>query len=98
MAEEAITLSGIPLGFYVVCWVGSLVLYFQMKSTNKSVIKFLPHINQTWSNNPWALFFDALLVTIVGAYVGTVITEPINVQQALAAGLGWTGLLSIVSS
>ncbi len=86
----------IPIEHYLVCWVGSFILYFQLKTKNKPVLKVLPHINENWEDKPIALFIDALFITTVGALIGTIATQPINAQQAIAAGLGWTGLLSIV--
>jgi len=35
-----------------------------------------------------------VIFCLIGAVIGTILTEPTNAQQALAAGLGWTGLLA----
>jgi hypothetical protein len=35
---------------------------------------------------------------IVGAVIGVVASDPVTARQAVAAGLGWTGLLTIPNS
>ena len=96
MAQEALTISGIWIGFMVICWVSSLVLYFHLVSNNRPILRLLPLIHEDWKEKPLAMVLDALIVTIVGAVIGTIITHPVNFQQAVATGLGWTGLMSIV--
>jgi len=60
-------------------------------------MEFLPHINPKWKGSTITRIIDMLLFTVVGAFIGTIFTQPTTAQQALAAGLGWTGLLSSVS-
>ena len=40
----------------------------------------------------WA---DAALVTLGGSFFGFLLLSPVNVQQSIAAGLGWIAALSI---
>ncbi len=88
----------IPLEYYFVSWIGAFVLYFRLKSTGRSIIRLLPHINNKWKDLPWVNFLDALIISLLGAVIGTIITEPSSPQQAITTGLGWTGLLSILES
>jgi uncharacterized membrane protein YbjE (DUF340 family) len=96
MTQAALTIAGIRIGFMVICWVSSLVLYFHLVSNNRPILRLLPLLNKDWKGKPLAIVLDALIVTVVGAVIGTIITNPVNAQQAIATGLGWTGLLSIV--
>ena len=87
----------IPIEHYAVCWSGAIVLYFKLRSDGRSVMEFLPHINPKWKKSVGLRIIDILLFSLVGALIGTIFTEPTTPQQALAAGLGWTGLLSAVA-
>ena len=79
---------------YIISGVGAITLYFKLKSSGKDVIQFLPHFKSSWAEAPFARLIDALLFTLIGALIGTILTQPETPQQALAAGLGWTGLIN----
>lgn len=85
---------GIGFEYYIACGIGVFVLYFKLLSDGKGVMRFLPHIKKGWARKPWPRFIDAMIFVIVGAIVAALLTQPNNYQQALAAGLGLTGLLS----
>lgn len=87
---------GINLEYYFVCWVGTIILFFRLKSDNKAVMRFIQLLNPLWENKPLTVILDMLLFTFAGAFVGTILTQPANVQQSLATGLGWTGLMSSI--
>lgn len=88
------TVLEVPLEIYIVCWGGAIVLYFKLKSDGRPPMEFLPHIKDSWRESPTLKGLDILIFSVVGAFVATIFTQPDNAQQALAAGLGWTGLLS----
>jgi len=87
----------IAFQYYLLCGVGAFVLHFKLKTAGRVVIEFLPHINERWRDSTLAKFLDAILFTAVGALIGTVLTHPINPQQAIVAGLGWTGLVNSIA-
>lgn len=88
---------GIDPYYYLLSWIGAFVLYYKLKSDGKLVIEFLPHIKKAWAEPPLAKFLDAILFTTLGAIIGTILIRPINPQQAIIAGIGWTGALAAIA-
>ncbi len=84
----------INISYYVASWVGAILLYFKMKTEGKAVIEFLPHLFGNEITSPVGKIAEVLIFSIIGAIIATILTIPSNPQQAIAAGLGWTGLLS----
>ena len=86
----------VPLAYYIGCWLGALALYFKQLNINKTkVMQFLQIINKNWEGQPLAVVLDAIIFSTIGTILGIGFTQPINLQQAIAAGIGWTGLLSV---
>lgn len=85
---------GIEISYYVLCLIGAFVLYF-MKMDFKSTQGFevIGRINPKYKENPWCKFGEALIFSVLGAIIGTILTSPTNPQQAIVAGLCWTSLL-----
>ena len=88
------TLFGTGLELFALCGAGAAVLYFRQKTSGHAVVGFLVHINGRFARTTNGKLLEAALFTMVGALVSGVLTQPSNPPQALAAGLGWTGLLS----
>jgi hypothetical protein len=87
----------IPLDYYIVCWTGAVVLFFRLRSDGRPVMEFLPHLIPRLQGSTTARILDFIFFSLIGALIGTILTQPSNVQQALAAGLGWTGLVAAVA-
>lgn len=93
----AMPIFGIELAHYVVCAIGAFLLYFKLQTEGKEVIRFSAVIKKDWKEKPAAVIIDAVAFTVLGSLIAGIITQPTTPQQALAAGLGWTGLLSAFS-
>lgn len=88
------TIFGIKICHYLVCAIGAFILFFKLAKKGQVIFEVIGYINPKWSESAWCRIFEAAIFTILGAFVGSILTQPTNPQQALAAGLGWTGLLS----
>ncbi|MDY6988451.1 MAG: hypothetical protein SWQ30_10380 [Thermodesulfobacteriota bacterium] len=88
------TILDIELSYYVVCGIAALVLFFRLQNVGQPVIEIVKYVNPKWGDSTGGRIVDALLFASFGAVIGTLVTQPTNPQQAVAAGLGWTGLLS----
>lgn len=85
---------GIIWSYYLLCGIGAFVLFFKLQKKGSPIFEVIGYLNPKWADSPFCRFFEALLFAVLGAIIGTIITQPGNPQQAIAAGLGWTGLLS----
>lgn len=83
--------------FLWVASVGALILYFLQKTRGRVVISFLPQINPNW-NTPSFMILEVIIFSGIGGYIGMLISEPCNAQQALMAGFGWTAIMSLIPS
>jgi len=57
-------------------------------------LEFVAHIFPKLKDSPVATVIDVVLFAVFGSLFATTFTQPESAQQALAAGLGWTGLLT----
>ena len=90
---------GTALAFYLVAFMGAYVLYSLQLTKGEKVISFILYTPKEPSKlSEGKLFFlslaNALLFCLVGSIVGVLLTQPESYQQALAAGLGWVGLIN----
>ena len=98
MKTTAMLWFGIEPSYYFLCGAGALVLFFKMQSgRSKPVISILGYIHPPLVDNPLGRVLEAILFALLGALLGTLIAQPINPQQAIVAGLGWTGLIGSFS-
>lgn len=88
------TLFGISLTHYAISAIGAFVLYALLRTNGRTILRFIGHGSEDWRNRAYVQVADAILFVLVGSMVATIFTDPTTPQQALAAGLGWTGLLS----
>jgi len=88
---------GIELRYYVLCGIGAFVLFFKFAKTGQSVFDVIKYLNPSWSDRFLGRFSEAIVFIFLGALIGTIMTQPTNEQQAITAGLGWTGLLGKVN-
>ncbi len=89
---------GIEYSYFLLSGAGALVLFFKMQSgRSKPGISILGYIHPPLESNPFGRVLEALLFASLGALLGTIIAQPVNPQQAIAAGLGWTGLIGSFS-
>jgi len=87
-------LFGISVTYYLLCGIGAFVLFFKLQKKGAPVFEVITYINPAYGSSPWCRLLEALVFSALGALIGTIITQPGNPQQAIVAGLGWTGLLS----
>lgn len=80
----------ILLGF---AFFGAIVLWVRLRygADLSNAIELL--INDFGSKNALKLLLIILIYAGVGATIGMIAAEPNTYKQALAAGLGWSGLL-----
>lgn len=91
---------GAPLaaiGYVLVAAFGALILYVKLLNENQPVMGFITRFHAAWETSLMARFIDVILFVSVGAIAAVILTQPTNVQQALMAGFGWTGLFSVAS-
>ncbi|MFN3237683.1 MAG: hypothetical protein ACE37D_11575 [Pseudomonadales bacterium] len=88
----------IELTYYLLCFLAAFVLFFKLHKDGEPPFAVLGYINPSAAESPWGKFFEAILFATVGAIIGTLLTIPTSPSQAIAAGLGWTGLLSATNS
>jgi len=74
--------------------MGAFVLFFKIQSQGGQVIGVIGFLQPSWLKTGWGRLLEALIFSIIGGFLGTIITGPVSESQALVAGLGWTGLLS----
>jgi hypothetical protein len=94
-----VILCNISLSYYLVGFAGAYVLYiFRAQTTGIKSLKVLGLFFCKWNENPLLVFFDSLLISCIGAFICTVISQPTNYQQAIIYGLGWTGIVESFTS
>lgn len=87
-------LLDINISLYIVSAIGAFVLYFTMQAKGNITVEILAFINPNWKESPWCRFFESIIFSLLGSFIAVLLTQPSNYQQAIAAGLGWTGLLN----
>lgn len=95
--SESTQFFEIEKSYYVLCGIGAFVLFFKLQKKGRPVFEVIGHIFPEWSSSPCCRVLEAAIFVFLGAIIGTLIAQPGNPQQAIAAGLGWTGLLSKTS-
>jgi hypothetical protein len=85
---------GIDRSYYFLCFIAAFVLFFRLHKNGEPPFAIIGHINPAWGESAWGKLCEAMIFAILGALIGTVLTIPTSPAQAIAAGLGWTGLLS----
>ncbi|WP_444911071.1 hypothetical protein [Microbulbifer sp. PAAF003] len=88
----------IEAGHYFLCFVAAFVLFFKLHKEGQPPFAVLGYIHPQAAGSPVGKFIEAILFAALGALIGTVLTVPSSPAQAIAAGLGWTGLLSATHS
>ncbi|QYJ77344.1 hypothetical protein [Shewanella acanthi] len=91
-------LFDIELAYYILCFVAAFVLFFKLHKDGEPPFAVLGYINPDAAQSAYGRFFEAILFAALGALIGTLLTIPTSPAQAIAAGLGWTGLLSATNS
>lgn len=84
----------IDISYYLICFVAAFALYFKLHEKGNPPVRVVAHINPIWADSGWGRFSEAVIFAALGAIIGTLLTSPATPAQAVAAGLGWTGLLS----
>lgn len=77
--------------------LGAGVAHFFALTNRSTSIKILPHFKQSWAVHPVGVLIEAIILISVGAIVGGLFTSPCTAQQAVIAGVGWTGALSLTT-
>src|SRR4051794_34409578 len=75
---------------------GALVLYCKLRSDGRPVIQLFAHVAPDWQSR-WKPACELLFFTVIGGVVSYGLVQPVSVPQAIAAGLGWTGLVNAYS-
>jgi hypothetical protein len=88
-------LAAAVLIFYAA--VGAFVLYCKLRSEEHRTIEFIPHLAPRWKSR-WRPACEAVTFSLIGGFVSYALVQPATLPQALAAGLGWTGLVSAVTA
>ena len=75
------------------CWIGTCLLYLEMKTNGRKRIDLVKRINQKLANKPIGQILDVILFTTIGTLIQYVFVEPSTIKHALAAGLAWSGTI-----
>lgn len=92
-----VLLSIVQFAFYfLITAFGAAVL--QIFSIRKGFQSSVPFLKQAFPGRTDRVYLlsDLILTVFFGALVGTIIFDPSNVRQALAAGFGWVGAINIM--
>jgi len=98
--ENLRSLFGDPLvvaiGLYLVTLFGAIAMYvFGLQKGIEGSITFLrrvlPGKSETFYHR-----VDFALVSLLGSFIGLIVFTPTNAFQALAAGCGWVGALTML--
>lgn len=78
---------------------GAFVLYVMNRLNNRQPFSIFAALNIDVGNNgkPKTIFSDMVFSSMIGAIIVLPLTGPTTISQALAAGLGLTGILSAYS-
>jgi hypothetical protein len=77
--------------------IGAIVLWVKNGYTGQGTFAFGPLTDLIFTEGKWVKFrgiVEFVLFVGFGVAIAIALTQPANVQQAVAAGLGWTGLLT----
>lgn len=72
---------------------GALVLWGKLGKRGREVY-CLSDVLKRCMNDSVRMVIEPLVFVVIGAVVAIGIVEPVTAAQAVAAGLGWTGLAS----
>ena len=84
-------------GLFAAAFLGAFLLYVLQRLQQKQPFSIFQaiNINVGSSASPLLVLIDMVISSLLGAWAVTVLTSPATLQQAIIAGLGMTGLLSI---
>ena len=91
--EESIILFGIPIGLYVISTMSAFLCFFVVYQKQMK-IKIIRRIFSKYEKAPWAISLDAVIISVLGAIICTVVMQPADYQHSAIYGLGWSGLLN----
>ena len=83
----------IPIEYYLCSFLSAFVLYFTMQTKGRNTIKIVGFIFSKKNDAP-IIIIDSIITSILGAIISTLIMQPLNPQQAIISGLGWTALVN----
>ena len=83
------------LNLYLASVAGAFALLLKFASNGSLPPNVFRVINEEWARSTTARFLSAAIFVIFGGMVAVFMIQPSTVPQAVAAGLGWTGLISI---
>jgi ABC-type transport system involved in multi-copper enzyme maturation permease subunit len=86
--------SAIILHFYA--FLGAILLYILNKQQKKQPLSLFSALNVDIANTNFCIaLLDMVLSCVLGSFAVVALTAPTTFAQALTAGLGMTGLLSV---
>ena len=89
----------LPYKYMPIAAFGAFLLYVTNRSQDKQPwsLFYAANVNVGKSGKPLVIAFDMALTSIVGGVVVLLLTWPTSCAQAILAGFGWTGILSVRS-
>lgn len=85
-----------PTDYYIAAFVGSLVIWFKLKSEGKAVITFINWLAPERFNRPWARLCEPFLFAAAGCFA-TMLTKPTSSLQAFVEGVGFMSAIQAYS-
>lgn len=82
---------GIAIEHYLLSGMSVFVLFF---AVYKNQMKIIRRIFSKYDKAPWAIFLDAVLISVLGAIICTVVMQPASYQHSAIYGLGWSELIN----
>ena len=73
---------------------GAILLWCKEGPEKLRVYALSPVVERLPMNEQWRYIIQMLVFIVLGTFVALLLTDPQNVRQAFAAGLGWTAGLS----
>src|SRR5215203_652767 len=101
---ESIGLQGEPLRIVMMglfTFIGAFVLYVINRLQKKQPFSLLEALNvdvRTHDSKPVTILTDMIVSSLLGSILVVAIVSPTTIAQAVAAGLGLTGLLSTLAT
>lgn len=86
----------IPLRMYAFAALGAFVLWLRLRYGNDLQRAISEIVDDILGGYNGRTLIKILLYVGIGATVGVVLASPASARQALAAGLGWTGLMGSI--
>jgi hypothetical protein len=76
--------------------LGAFVLYILYRHQNRQPFSLFVALNIPVGNSAsyWVILLDMIVSSVIGGVSVTLLTVPVTVSQAFAAGLGMTGIFS----